>query len=62
LPLNNKASEVDTPFPFMKYGKRLKGSSVQYAELAVKNVNTAQDFLPGIKRMMKERRERLLNG
>ena len=46
----------------MKYGKRLKGSSVQYAELAVKNVNTAQDFLPGIKRMMKERRERILNG
>ena len=46
----------------MKYGKRLKGSSIQYAELAIKNVNTAQDFLPGIKRLMKERRERLLNG
>jgi len=46
----------------MKYGKRLKGSSLQYAELAIKNVNTAQDFLPGIKRLMKERRERLLNG
>ena len=46
----------------MKYGKRLKGSSIQYAELAIKNVNTAQDFLPAIRRLMKERRERLLNG
>jgi predicted nucleotidyltransferase len=46
----------------MKYGKRLKGSSTQYAELAVRNVNTAQDFLPGIRRLMKARRERLLNG
>ena len=46
----------------MKYGKRLKGSSLQYAELAIKNVNTAQDFIPLIERMMKERRERLLNG
>lgn len=46
----------------MKYGKRLKGNSIQYAELAIKNVNTAQDFLPGIRSLMKERRERLLNG
>lgn len=38
----------------LKYGKRLKGSSLQYAELAIKNVNTAQDFLPCIKRLMKE--------
>ena len=45
----------------MKYGKRIKGSSTQYAELAIKNVNTSQDFLPLIRRMMKERRERLLN-
>ena len=46
----------------MKYGKRLKGSSTQYAELALKNVNTSQDFLPLIRRMMQERRKRLLNG
>ncbi len=46
----------------LKYGQRLKGSSVLYAELAVKNVNTAQDFLPYIKRMLRERRERLLSG
>ncbi len=46
----------------MKYGKRLKGSSIQYAELAIKNVNTAQDFLPAIRSLMDERRERLLNG
>ncbi len=46
----------------MKYGQRLKGNSVQYAELALKNVNTAQDFLPYIERLLKERRERLLNG
>lgn len=46
----------------MKYGKHLKGSSLQYAELAIKNVNTAQDFMPLIERMMKDRRERLLNG
>ena len=46
----------------MKYGKRLKGNSVQYAELAIKNVNTSQDFLPFVRRIMRERRERLLNG
>jgi predicted nucleotidyltransferase len=46
----------------VKYGRRLKGSSTQYVEIALKNVNTSQDFLPFIKRMMKERRERLLNG
>ena len=46
----------------LKYGQRLKGSSVLYAELAVKNVNTAEDFLPYIKRMLKERRKRLLSG
>jgi len=46
----------------MKYGKRLKGNSTQYAELAVKNVNTTQDFMPAIKYIMKARRKRLLNG
>lgn len=45
----------------LKYGQRLKESSLQYAELAVKNVNTAEDFLPYIKRMLKERRKRLLS-
>ena len=46
----------------MKYGKCIKGSGTYYAELAVKNVNTSQDFLPAIKYIMKERRKRLLNG
>ena len=44
----------------MKYGKLLKGDQLQYAELAIKNVNTGQDFLPYIKRMMAERRQRCL--
>jgi len=46
----------------IKYGKCIKGSGIPYAELAVKNVNTAQDFLPAINYIMKERRKRLLNG
>ena len=46
----------------MKYGKCIKGNGTQYAELAVKNVNTSQDFLPAINYIMKERRKRLLNG
>jgi predicted nucleotidyltransferase len=45
----------------MKYGKRLKGGQTQYAELAIKNINTSQDFLPYIKRMMSERRIRCLS-
>ncbi len=44
----------------MKYGKLLKGDQLHYAELAIKNVNTGQDFLPYIKRMMSERRQRCL--
>lgn len=44
----------------MKYGKLLKGDQLQYTELAIKNVNTGQDFLPYIKRMMEERRQRCL--
>ena len=44
----------------MKYGKLLKGEQLQYTELAIKNVNTGQDFLPYIKRMMAERRQRCL--
>jgi uncharacterized protein len=46
----------------MKYGQILKKNSRQFAELAVRNVNTSQDFLPCIERLLKERRERLLNG
>ena len=46
----------------MKYGKCIKGCGVQYAEIAVKNVNTSQDFLPAIHYIMKERRKRLLHG
>lgn len=41
----------------MKYGKQLKGDNNIYAELAVKSVNSAQDFIPYIKRMLAERRE-----
>lgn len=45
----------------MKYGLCLKGSHTQYAELAIKNINTTEDFIPYIDRMMLERRERWLN-
>ena len=45
----------------IKYGKMLKGSRTQYAELAIKNINTTQDFMPYIERMMSERRARLLS-
>lgn len=45
----------------LKYGIQLKGSRTQYAELAIKNINTTQDFLPYIKRMMSERRIRCLS-
>lgn len=44
----------------MKYGRQLKGDKNQYAELAIKNVNTAQDFMPYIKRMLSERRANIL--
>ena len=46
----------------MKYGKCIKGSGTLYGELAVRNVNTSQDFLPAINYIMKERKRRLLNG
>ena len=45
----------------LKYGKLLKGGQTQYAELAIKNINTVQDFLPYIDRMMAERRMRCLS-
>ena len=47
----------------IKYGKRLKGQQTQYIELAIKNINTTQDFMPYIERMMSERRKQwLANG
>jgi uncharacterized protein len=47
----------------IKYGRRLKGSQTQYIELAIKNINTTQDFMPYIERMMSERRKQwLANG
>jgi len=44
----------------IKYGKQLKGNRTQYAEISIKNINTNQDFTPYIKRMLAERRTRLL--
>ena len=47
----------------IKYGKRLKGQPAHYIELVLKNINTTQDFLPYIERMMSERRKQwLANG
>lgn len=45
----------------LKHGLLLKGSKMQYAELALKNINTTQDFMPAIDRMMATRRKRWLN-
>lgn len=44
----------------IKYGRRLKGQQTQYTELAIKNINTTQDFMPYIERMMTTRRKRWL--
>jgi len=44
----------------IKYGKQLKGNQTHYTEWVIKNINTTQDFLPYIERMMSERRTRLL--
>ncbi|SJM88957.1 putative DNA polymerase, beta domain protein region [Crenothrix polyspora] len=47
----------------IKYGEQLKGQQAHYIELAIKNINTTQDFMPYIERMMTERRKRwLTNG
>ena len=47
----------------IKYGKRLKGSQLSYIELAIKNINTTQDFMPYIERMLSKRRKQwLTNG
>ena len=45
----------------IKHGLLLKGNKMQYAELALKNINTTQDFMPAIDRMMATRRKRWLN-
>ena len=47
----------------IKYGKCLKGQPLHYIELVIKNINTTQDFLPYIERIMSERRKQwLANG
>jgi len=47
----------------MKYGKCLVGSKEVFSQLAVRNVNSTEDFTPNIERMLKERRVRwLANG
>jgi len=47
----------------MKYGKCLAGSKEVFTQLAVRNVNSIEDFTPNIERMLKERRKRwLVNG
>ncbi len=45
----------------IKYGRCVKGSLHHYAEMALKNINTTQDFMPYLERMLSERRERWLN-
>jgi len=46
----------------IQYGKVIKGSKQRFIELSIKNVNMMEDFTPYIRRTLKERRERLLNG
>ncbi len=46
----------------IQHGKQLKGSKQNFIELSIKNVNQMQDFVPYIKRTLKERRKRLLHG
>ena len=47
----------------MKYGKCLTGSKEVFTQLAIRNVNSTEDFTPNIERMLKERRKRwLVNG
>jgi len=45
----------------IKYGKRLLGANALYAELAIKNINSTQDFTPYIERMLTERRRRWMS-
>ena len=44
----------------LKYGKRLLGSDSAYAELGLKHVYAQADFVPYIKRTLKERRQEWL--
>jgi len=46
----------------MSEAKLLKGTETDYAELAIRNVNMNEDFLPYIERVQKERRDRFLHG
>ena len=46
----------------IQHGKVIKGSKQRFIELSIKNVNMMEDFTPYIRRTLKERRERLLNG
>ena len=45
----------------IKYGKRLLGTNTQYADLAIKNINSSQDFTPYIERVLRQRRKRWLS-
>jgi uncharacterized protein len=44
----------------MKYGQCLVGKQQAYGLLAVRNVNSAQDFIPNIEQMLMHRRQRWL--
>lgn len=44
----------------IKYGKRLLGSDSTYAELGLKHVYAQADFVPYIKRTLKDRRQEWL--
>ena len=44
----------------IKYGKRLLGSDSAYAELGLKHIYAQADFVPYIKRMLKDRRQEWL--
>jgi len=44
----------------MKYGQCLVGDPQTFGLLAVRNVNSAQDFMPNIEQMLMDRRERWL--
>jgi predicted nucleotidyltransferase len=44
----------------MKYGQCLVGKQQAFGLLAVRNVNSAQDFMPNIEQMLMDRRQRWL--
>ncbi len=45
----------------LKHGKRLIGSNKDYADLALKHIYAQADFIPYIKRSLKERRQKWMN-